>query len=660
MTTLLALTTLLSLAEPLPVPDPVPSPWVEATLSELTLRERVAQMVMPWIPGGPPNAAEARRARRLAAEEKVGGLIVGKGDALGTAKWLNDLQSVAAQPLLVAADLEWGTGTRLKGTTVLPVNMAIAAAGGPELAHEAGRITAIEARAAGIHMAFAPVADVNVNAANPVINTRSYGADPAEVAERVASFIEGARAEGLLTAAKHFPGHGDTEQDSHLTLPSVTASQWRLETVELVPFHAAIAAGVDAIMTAHLAVPALAEDAGLPATLSPAILTELLRRRMGFRGLVVTDGLMMDGIREGRSVGEVAVEAVEAGADILLMPPNATEAIDAVVAAVESGRIDEERIDASVRRILEAKAAVGLESERLVDLAALESLLDEPEHGEWARQIAERSITLVRQAEEFPLRLAGRRVLNVIYNDSRTSKDGDDFTEALERQGARVETLRLWRRSGPTELSRVQRAARRADVVVFSSFARAVPWKGRLGLPERVAALADELAADGAVVISFGDPYMLRQLASARTYLLAWSEAEVSQRAAARALAGEVLVTGRLPIPIPPFHAIGEGIGAPSLAGEPSGGAPAFGAAAQEETESANDEADDAVYDAAEDAASDAAPRDAYRLEAELEGRLDALWGDAPSSPRAEETVPGAAPTGAWDGGAAADDAPGT
>lgn len=550
------------------LPAPSSSEWVEATLSRLTLREKVAQMVMPWIPGGELPRAEARRARELVVEDKVGGLIVGKGDGVRTAVWLNHLQRASQVPLLVAADLEWGPGTRLEGGTVLPVNMAIAAAGGPTLAYEAGRITALEARAAGVHMAFAPVADVNVNAANPVINTRSYGADPIDVAERVAAFVEGARAGGLLTVAKHFPGHGDTEQDSHLTLPAIHATRWRLETVELVPFRTAIAAGVTGIMTAHLSVPALdPEHPDLPATLSRTIVTDLLRGTMGFQGLIVTDGLMMDGIREGRTVGEVAVAAVRAGVDILLMPPSATEAIDAVVEAVEAGRITAARIEASVRRILEAKAAVGLDDDRVVDLDALRAVLSAPEHERWAQEVADRSLTLVRRPESaLPLSLTGRRVVQIVYDDSRHSEDGEDFAQVLERQGAEVETVRLWKRSRSRDIARARRAARGADVVIFSSFSRAVPWKGELGLPSRVAELANGLAADGAVVISFGNPYLLRQLPDTEIYLLAWSEAEVAQRAAARALTGEVKVAGRLPIPLPPYHEIGEGLRLPALA----------------------------------------------------------------------------------------------
>lgn len=543
------------------------SAWVDETLHRMTLREKAAQMVMPWLPGGRPrrNSAEWRRARELVLEEKVGGFIVGKGPARETAGWLNDLQKLSDVPLLVSADLEWGPGTRLEGATLLPVNMAIAAAGDPILAYEAGRLTAIEARAAGIHLAFAPVADVNINADNPVINTRAYGADPVLVAERVTSFIRGAQEGGLLTAAKHFPGHGDTEIDSHLALPVIHASRKRLERVELVPFRAAIGADVAAIMTAHLAVPALEPDgAERPATLSRPIVTGLLREELGFDGLIVTDGLMMDGIRAGRTVGEVAVEAVKAGADILLMPPSTREAIDALVAAVEAGEIDEDRLDASVRRILDAKARVGLERRRTVDLRALPRVLGTSEHERWAQDVAERSLTLVRDdAGGIPLRLSGKRVLSITYTDSRRGTGGERFDEELKKAGARVTSLRLWRQSSAEQIERVRRAAANADVVIFSSYARALPWKGTLGLPRPIGELANRLAANGAIVISFGDPYLVRQLWASETYLLAWSEAEVAQRAAARALIGETRIAGRLPIPLPPFHMLGDGLTAP-------------------------------------------------------------------------------------------------
>jgi beta-N-acetylhexosaminidase len=544
--------------------------WVLGTLSELTLEEKVAQLVMAYVEGGEPRAGGARweRARRLVTDRKVGGLIVGVGSSWGTASWLNRLQAWSEVPLLVGADLEWGPGTRLQGATVLPMNMAISASGPPSMAAAAGRITATEARAAGVHMAFAPVADVNVNPENPVINTRSYGSDPGAVSDRVVAFIEGARSAGLLTVVKHFPGHGDTETDSHLALPVLRADRWRLEDVELRPFRAAIGAGVDGVMTAHLAVPALDPGPERPATLSPPILTGLLRNRLRFDGLVVTDALHMDGVGDRAEAASVAVEAIRAGADILLIPPDEGEAIGAVAAAVRRGVLSEARIDRSVRRVLAAKAAAGLNQGRVVNLGRLLAQVGRSDHEAWGRRVAERSITLVRgRPDVLPLGVRDRSVLTVLYDDGRRHESGARFEAALAERGARVMAVRLSRRSGAAALDRVRRLARDADLTVFASFSKAVPWRGSLGLPWDIADLAADLAAGGAPIVSFGDPYLLGQLPSACTYLLAWSDAAVSQEAAARALTGEIPITGRLPIDLPPDYGVGHGIVVPSLPG---------------------------------------------------------------------------------------------
>jgi beta-glucosidase-like glycosyl hydrolase len=289
----------------------------------------------------------------------VGGFIVGVGPSYSTASFLNELQGGSKVPLLMTADLEWGPGTRLRGATVLPINMAIGAAGAPSLAYEAGRITGLEARAAGLHVAYAPVADVNVNPRNPVINTRAYGGDAALVSARVVEFVRGARSAGLLTVAKHFPGHGDTEVDSHIDLPIIHVDRRRADVVELVPFRAAVDAGVAGVMSAHIAFPALAGDS-TPATLSHRLMTGLLQEELGFRGLVITDALDMGAIVRRYGKREAAVLALEAGADILLMPPELAPAVEAVVAAVESGRVTESRIDHSVRKLLRAKAELDL------------------------------------------------------------------------------------------------------------------------------------------------------------------------------------------------------------------------------------------------------------------------------------------------------------
>ncbi len=546
--------------------------WVDRVSLGLTLEEKVAQLVVAYIEGGRPREGSGgwERARRLVREQRVGGFIVGVGSGHGTASWLNELQALSAIPLLVTADLEWGPGTRLRGATVLPMNMAMAAAGDARIAYEAGRITALEARAAGIHMAFAPVADVNVNPENPVINTRSYGSDPGRVSERVVAFIEGARSAGLLTVVKHFPGHGDTETDSHLALPILHVDRFRLDDVELRPFRAAIHAGVDGVMTAHLAVPVLEPVRGLPrpATLSSAILTDLLRQDLGFGGLVVTDALHMDGVMASGKGGDIAVAALRAGADILLIPPDEVDAIDAVVAAVRRGELSEERIDRSVRRVLMAKAGAGLNLARGTNMGMVLAQIGRGDHEGWARRVAERSITLVRaEPRSLPLAVRERTVLAVLYDDRRNHDTGEIFERALAARGARVLTVRLSRGTGGAELERARRLAAESDAVVFASFSRAVPWKGALGLPDEVVALAGELALGGAPVLSFGDPYLLRQIPLVGTYLLAWGRDDASQEAAVRALLGEIPITGRLPIDLPPGYGVGDGIILPSLPG---------------------------------------------------------------------------------------------
>ncbi len=545
--------------------------WVDSVLASLTLREKVGQLVLAWLEGGNPaqGSAERERALRLVREEKVGGFIVGTGAARATAAWLNELQGETGVPLLIAADLEWGAGMRLLGETMIPINMALAAAGPPSYAREAGRITAEEARAAGVHMTFAPVADVNVNPDNPVINTRSYGSDAVEVAERVAEFVRGAKAAGLLTVAKHFPGHGDTETDSHLALPVLRADRNRMERVELTPFRAAIDAGVDGIMTAHLAVPALDPDGKLrPATLAPPIIEGVLRGELGFRGLVVTDALYMDALKRQGSTGQVAVAALRAGADILLMPPGERRTVDAVVRAVRAGRLTEARIDESVRRVLSAKAAAGLRMARSENPTALGGDGVHAANAEWSRRMAERSLTLVRgEPGALPARTRGRAVLLVIYDDHVRRDTGLELERALQERGGRVLTLRLSRRSEAADMGRVRRLSQHADLVLFASFVRAVPGKGELGLPAEIGVLGNELAGAGAPVVSFGDPYLLRQLPDARTYLLAWDREPPSQRAVAAALAGASPITGRLPIDLPSGYTVGDGLLLPSLPG---------------------------------------------------------------------------------------------
>src|SRR5687768_12156586 len=382
----------LSWSTPLPARDRA---WVDRTLAQLTPRERVAQMVMLWVLGDYAHVDDSTFAevRRAVVEDEIGGVIMSLGSPIEVASKVNSLQRIAAVPLLVASDLEPGLGRLVGGTfvptlmsagsaTIFPSNMAIAATGDVRDAFEAGRIIGREARAVGIHLAFAPTVDVNNNPANPVINTRSFGEDPERVAELSAAFIRGVQSEGVAATAKHFPGHGDTDTDSHLALPAVRSDAARLASVELVPFRASIDAGVVGVMTAHIALPAVGIDSS-PATLEPRIVTTLLRDSLGFRGLAVTDALRMQAVGQGYTPERAAVLAVQAGADILLSPTDVKRAIDAVTAAVVDGVISAERIDQSVRRILELKVRTRAARHPIISLDSLRNTVGAPHTGTW-------------------------------------------------------------------------------------------------------------------------------------------------------------------------------------------------------------------------------------------------------------------------------------
>ncbi len=406
------------------------SPAVRRWMKGMTLRDEVAQLVFIPFYGQAPNSRTRayRNFMRLIRETKVGGLILNNAtNGRGTVKaepyalgaFLNRMQRLAKVPLLVGSDFERGASMRVNGVTVFPHAMAFGAAGDPAFSRFEGEVTAREARALGVQWVYYPVADVNNNPDNPIINIRSFGENPQDVAAQVKAFIEGAHADKknyVLTTAKHFPGHGDTAVDTHLNLASIPADMDRLQRVELVPFKAAIEANVDAIMTAHIAVPALAPP-NLPATLSPEILTGLLRKQLGFKGLVITDSLEMGGIAQGFSAADAAVRALEAGADTLLMPADPDAAIRAVVGAVQSGRLTRSRIQESVVKILSAKERVGLDRKRLVDLEAIGDLVNSPEDNARAQEIADRAVTLVRNTGN--VRAADRAGARLLCGDAR-------------------------------------------------------------------------------------------------------------------------------------------------------------------------------------------------------------------------------------------------
>jgi beta-N-acetylhexosaminidase len=550
--------------------------WAERTLAGMSLEEKVGQLMVPWVGGDfmPLDGDAFDRLRGWVEDDGIGGIVISIGATMDMAAKLNALQARTEVPLLVAADMEHGPGQRLTAGTVMPYGlelgggtrfppvMGMGATGEERLAYELGRVTALEARAVGVHMIYAPVVDVNNNPANPIINTRSYGEDPAAVARMGVAHIRGMQEHGVIATAKHFPGHGDTDVDSHIALPVIPHDRARTDTVELVPFRAAIEAGVGAIMTAHIAFPSLTGDS-VPATLHPAILTGLLREELGFDGIITTDALDMGGIVEHYGREEATVRALLAGADILLMPPDVRTAIDAVLAAVERGDVSEARIDQSVRKLLQAKADLGLNRRRTVDLDAVARTVGNRTHQALAREAAERSITVVRDHDGLLPVLPDddRRVLTIVYTDDPDPIAGRTFQRAMAARFQNHDTALIDAGAPAERLEGLLAAADTADVVLFAPFVRVLAWKGDVAIAEPVTAFLRRLAdRRPTVVVAFGNPYLLTEFPEVGTYVLAWGAHNVLQEAAARALVGEIPVTGRLPTAIPPYHAIGEGI----------------------------------------------------------------------------------------------------
>jgi beta-N-acetylhexosaminidase len=547
-----------------PVGEPAPiTSTVDHLLDSLSLRDRVAQVMMPWIPGTYSAFDEAgyRQAERWVDSLHVGGIIISVGSPLDEAAKLNALQRRAAIPLLVASDLESGTSIRLHGGTQFPPNMGVAAGGREQDAWEIGRVTALEGRAVGIQMAFAPDADVNSNPANPIINTRSFGEDPARVSAFVTRAVRGIQDNGMLATVKHFPGHGDTETDSHLALPVVSATWARLDTLELVPFRAGIQAGAAAVMSAHIALPGIDSGKIRPATVNPEVLTGVLRDSLAFHGLTVTDALNMQGVVSKYGGSEATVLAFEAGADLLLMPANLDSALDAMVAAVRSGRISEARLNRSVRKILVIKQRLGLFQHRLVNLDSVMGTVGRADFAALADSVAMRSIVLARDNGTVDsLRSAPRRLALIQYGEGTSSDVGTTFAAELRSGGDTVTTFRLSAESGPASFDSAAAVLAANPYAIFAAAVRAVAWKGAIGLPAPLTALMDSAAArQPTVLVSFGSPYVIMQSPTIGAYLLAWSSNPESEHAAARALR-DAAISGRLPISIPPDLPIGTGL----------------------------------------------------------------------------------------------------
>jgi len=579
--------------------------WAQKTLRKMSLEEKIGQMLMVRAQTEFFNVASPAylQLRDNIRRYRIGGVLLTVASENGAvfrnqpyeaAMFTNQLQRDSELPLIFAADFERGLATRFHGTTGFPAAMAFAATNNPQYAAEMARVVAQEARAIGVEWNFFPVADVNSVPTNPIINTRAFGEDPQQVIPYLRAYLNAARENGLLTTAKHFPGHGDVETDSHLGAARITADRAHLESVELPPFRAAIEDGVDAVMVAHVTVPALEPDPNRVATVSSAVIGGVLKQQLGFQGLVVTDAMDMNAITRLFPPGRAAVEAVRAGNDVVLIPADLSAAYGALLHAVTTGEIPQTQIDASVLRILRAKAAVGLHKARLVNVNELAEIIARPADLALAQQVSDDALALVRDnGRVLPLLgegtsasaaayqtsgPAGSRVLTVVISDDVRTDAG----RVLEREmHARIPGANMFYvdpRIANGMAGQVLGAAERAQSVVVAAIAAPSGGKvlrvngvltGSVSLDDATAALLHRLlqrAASKTVLVALGSPYLAAQFPEVENYLCTFSNAPVSEMSTVKALFGEIPIRGRLPVTIPGIAARGAGFDRTALA----------------------------------------------------------------------------------------------
>jgi beta-N-acetylhexosaminidase len=580
--------------------------WAEKTLRKLSPEEKVGQVFMIWCRASFLNvenpeylswreAMEKYHVGSFAMTVHVDGANLLRSEPYEAAELLNRLQHDSKLPLLIAADFERGVSMRLLGTTVFPHAMAFGADGKTDDAEQFGRITAQEARAIGVHWNFFPDADVNSNPANPIINTRSFGEDPKQVGDMVSAYIKGAHEVGMLTTVKHFPGHGDTATDSHLGVASVNVDRAHLNSIELPPFKQAIASGVDSVMVAHVTVPTLDPDPNHVATISTNVVSDLLEKDLGFKGLIVTDALDMAGLTHlfMNNVGRAAVEAFKAGNDMLIIPADLGASYDAMLKAVQSGEISKERLDRSVLKILKIKASLGLNEAREVDVNAVGTIVGKPENLTIGQQIADSAVTLVRDnGKALPLKSKGtvkaglpymtkeethNNVTAVLFSDDVRSDSGRAFAHEVRARVPDARVIYVDPRIAAGMSDDVLKAVNEAQTVIAAVYV--IPSAGRAGnmvtMTDATGKLIQQVldrAAAKTVVVAMGNPYLAQDYPQIENYMCTFSNATVSEVGAVKALFGEIAIHGHLPVTIPNVAQRGAGIERPAQVA--SGGPP--------------------------------------------------------------------------------------
>ncbi len=552
--------------------------WADKQLKKMSVDEKVGQLVHIGINARFLNqeSPEYKELSRQIVENKVGGITVFVGGVYETVHLVNRMQALAKTPLLISGDFETGVGMRFDETVNFPWNMAIAATGNPDFARRQGEITAREARALGVQWNFAPDADVNNNADNPVINVRSYGENPQDVARLASAFMLGLQSRNVLATAKHFPGHGDTAVDSHRGLPIIDLPKSRLEQIELVPFKAVVDAGVGSVMIAHISLPQIdptivkplkesvkasyteseikSQSATIPSTLSPVVIGGMLKKELGFDGLIVTDAMDMSGLTIYFNQDEAAVRAILAGADVILKPANTDAAIRGIKEAVASGRISQERLNESVRKVLAWKFQLGLTKQKITPIEQIDTLVSNRQTRQLSDEIAENAMTLVKNdAENLPVHKDKKAVVLCITNGEDRFFVGNTFTAELRRLGLNVEKIVIDERSTPKEVQEAIEKSKNAGTVIAGLFGRVRSGaKNSVGLPETGVQVLRTVLRDNpnAINVSFGNPYLLRSFPEMKTYAVAYGDMASLQRAAARAVMGEIDFKGKLPITV--------------------------------------------------------------------------------------------------------------
>jgi beta-N-acetylhexosaminidase len=587
----------------LPIPSEKNRNWVESTLKHMSLEEKIGQMLQVRVYGDYPG--DGSPGYRLVGEQirkyhigsvDLGSRMVGpnlmKGQSLQVAMMLNDLQRKSSLPLLVGADIERGLASRLADMPDFPFPMAFGAIDDANIVEQFARIAGREGRAVGINWAFAPVADVNSNPSNPIINVRSFGENPLRVAALVAAYVRGAHESGLLVTAKHFPGHGDSAKDSHLGIVTIDSDRQHLEKYELPPFRAAIEAGTDSILLAHAAVPAIDPDGHRIATTSPKIASDFLRHELGFQGVILTDALEMNGLmslypNDPNPSGRAAVDAIKAGVDVLMLPTDLDGAFNAILSAVQSKEISEDRINQSVTRILNMKASIGLDKSRLVDLNHLKVIFGHDEANEFAQRIADESITLVRNyggvlplvAQKQSAAADSQAARNVKQNelivvsfvDSYNSRLGHEFDRQMQMRDPSVKIFHHYNDHQNSDAlpSVVLPLLKTAKKVVIAAFVTHTPGRqvlsnGKLttpvGLSGDSAALFGEFVAAvprKTVIVALGSPYLIENYRDIESYICTYSLTSTAERSAVKALFGEIKNHAKLPITLPGVAPLG-------------------------------------------------------------------------------------------------------